>query len=63
MNHTVQWVFLGGALECEMCIAENLVSKLSSPMHFVVTGKQTLFVYAGNIKGLVTSSIHTEDAY
>ena len=61
LDRDVQWVFIGGALQCDMCIAENVVAKFKSPMHFVVTGKQTVFVYAGDDEGLVSSSIHTKE--
>jgi hypothetical protein len=44
LHWSVQWILIGGALQCDsFSIAENVVSKFSNPIHFAVAGKQTVF--------------------
>ena len=68
LHWSVRWMLIGGALQCDRySIAENVVSKFSSPIDFAVTGKQTVFLFSptNSVTGkqsifkVLSSSIHT----
>ena len=69
LRWSVQWMLIGGALQCDnYSIAENVVSKFSSPIDFSITGKQTAFLFSPTNKNtgkqtdsnVFSSSIHTD---
>ena len=57
----VQAVLVGGALQCPFVISENVVAKFHTPIDFVVTSFQTVFIHTLDNERIHSTSIHIQD--
>ena len=61
IDKSVQAVFVGGALQCPFAICENVISKFYSPIEFVVSGAQAVFIHTLQHVEARSTAIHISD--
>ena len=62
-GHAIQTMIVGGSMHCNFLAAENLSTRIDSPINFHVHGTLSLFVSRSNPQNVSLHDIHTENPY
>ena len=66
VDHTdsdIQRMVVGGSMNCNLIVAENLTTRIRTPVNFHVNGTLSLFVSGSNPENVRLQDIHTDGPY